>query len=79
MRAHLLAQVAAEQSEHSAILQSATAEVVPSIDSLDAFRQETSEEIRQACDHMADALLARALIETVADLGKFYDLTKLFL
>ena len=79
VKAHLLAQVLAEQAEHSAVLQSATPEVVPNIDALDTFRQETSTEIKQSCDQMADAILARVLIETVADLGRYYDLTKLLL
>lgn len=79
VKAHLLAQVLSEQAEHSAVLQSAVPEVAPSIDALDAFRQETSSEIQQSCDQMADAILARVLIETVADLGKFYDLAKLLL
>lgn len=79
LRAHILAQVLTEQQAHNAVLQSGDTEVVPQIDSLDTFRQETQEEITQACNQMADAILARALIETVADLGKYYDMSKLFL
>lgn len=79
LKAHILAQVLQEQAEHSAVLQSVTTEVVANIDTLDAFRQETSAEIKQSCDQMADAILARALIETITDLGRHYDISKLFL
>ncbi len=78
LKAHILAHVLQEQAELTATLRS-DSEVSPNIDTIDTFRQETSREIQQSCDQMADAILARALIETVAELGRHYDLAKLFL
>lgn len=80
IRAHITARVLAEQQDLAALLR--TTEDQPdapvNVDAIDTFRQEASREIQLASDQMADALLARCLIETLSELGQEYDLSKYF-
>jgi adenosylmethionine-8-amino-7-oxononanoate aminotransferase len=49
-----------------------------SVDVIDTFKRETQAELTAACNQMADAMLARCLIETLSELGQQYDLSKHF-
>lgn len=78
--AHIAARVLAEQQDLAQVLAVTEdqVEVPVEVRAIDTFRQEASREIQLASDQMADALLARCLIETVAELGQQYDLAKYF-
>lgn len=47
------------------------------VDAIDTFKQETTSAIVEACESMAEAILARCLIEAVADLGNLFNLQQL--
>lgn len=48
------------------------------VDIIDVYQYEANKEIIQASNQMADALLARCIIELCADLGEFHDLNTIF-
>lgn len=91
IKAHIAARVLAEQQDLAQVLSAAagddqqqhqqlhgSAEVQAEVRAIDTFKQEAAREIQLASEQMADALLARCLIETIAELGQQYDLAKYF-
>lgn len=79
IKAHITRTVLAEQEELARVMKCATegSEVPVGVDLIDNYRAEAEAEIRLASEQMADALLARCLIETCAELGDIVDLRAL--
>ena len=80
IKAHIERVIIAEQeSAANAINSRIGAEggesAVVDVDLIDNFRQEAEREMTLASEQMADALLARCIIETCADLEKEFDLS----
>ena len=80
VKAHITSRIVAEQQDLTKLVKQG--KPVPetlNIEVIDTFRQETQQEIKAACDRMADAMLARILIESIGDISRIYDLNKVFL
>ena len=93
LHAHILKNILQEQEEPlQQLLQQASnttttatttdynihTEIPVQVDIIDAYKYEANKEIIQASNQMADALLARCIIELCADLGEFHDLNTIF-
>jgi hypothetical protein len=80
VKAHIARCVLAEQQELVEGLKAGgdAPEAPVKVDIIDNFRLEAQREIELASNQMADALLARCLIETCVELGQLYDMSALF-
>lgn len=80
IKAHIQRVIVAEQEALTQSLLAAdgeSSEVPVAVDMIDNYRAEAAREIELASHQMADALLARCLIEACADLAEFIDLESL--
>ncbi len=80
VKEHILSRIVTEQQDLTKLVKEGkSGPETLNIEVIDTFRQETQQEIQAACDRMADAMLARILIESIGDIGHIYDLNKVFL
>jgi hypothetical protein len=80
VKAHIARCILAEQQELVEVLRTGgdAPEAPVNVDIVDNFRLEAQREIELASNQMADALLARCLIDTCTELGQLYDMSALF-